>query len=316
MYYIGVDLGGTNIAVGLVNEEGKITHKGSVPTYRDRHYSEILQDMAMLVNRVVEEAGVSMEEVHSIGIGSPGKCDVDNGVLIYANNLKFSNVPMRQEIQKYIDKPVYLDNDANCAAYGESVCGAARGYKNSLTITLGTGVGGGIIQDGKIITGSYYGGGELGHMVIQVDGEPCTCGRKGCLEQYCSATALIRDTRIAAARNIHSKVYELVNGDIRLIDAKVPFDAAKAGDEVGQMLVNNYIKYLAIGIANFINIFEPEVVCVGGGVCAQGDYLLNPLKEAVQGQIYGNAELKTQIKIAELGNDAGIIGAAFLGKDK
>ncbi|HHW68495.1 MAG: glucokinase [Epulopiscium sp.] len=313
MYYIGVDLGGTNIAAGIVTEEGKLIKKKSIPTLRHRNYQEILKDMGELCLTIIKEEGISLNEVASVGVGSPGTPDPENGILVYANNLKFKDVPIRTELQKYINVPVYLENDANCAALGEAVAGAAKGYKNSVTVTLGTGVGGGIILDGKIFSGSFYGGGEIGHHVIVADGEPCTCGRKGCWETYASATALIREARIAVIRNPESGLAKLVGGDINLINAKVPFDAAQSGDPVGQELIDNYIKYLGMGIANVINIIQPEIVVIGGGVCAQGDNLLNPLKEIVKKNVY-QGTLKTELRIAELGNDAGIIGAAMLGK--
>jgi len=313
MYYIGIDLGGTNIATGIVTEEGKLIKKKSIPTLRHRNYQEILKDMGELCLTIIKEEGISLNEVASVGVGSPGTPDPENGILVYANNLKFKDVPIRTELQKYINVPVYLENDANCAALGEAVAGAAKGYKNSVTVTLGTGVGGGIILDGKIFSGSFYGGGEIGHHVIVADGEPCTCGRKGCWETYASATALIREARIAVIRNPESGLAKLVGGDINLINAKVPFDAAQSGDPVGQELIDNYIKYLGMGIANVINIIQPEIVVIGGGVCAQGDNLLNPLKEIVKKNVY-QGTLKTELRIAELGNDAGIIGAAMLGK--
>ncbi|NLL71107.1 MAG: ROK family glucokinase [Epulopiscium sp.] len=314
MYYIGIDLGGTNIAAAIVTEEGKIIRKDSIPTLREREYSEILKDMANLCLRLMEEEGLETKDIHSIGIGSPGTADPQNGILLYANNLKFKNVPMRTEMQKYISVPVYLDNDANCAALGESVSGAARHYGDSVTVTLGTGVGGGIIVDGKIITGSFHGGGELGHHVIKMDGDRCNCGRLGCWEVYASATALIRDARVAAAKNPKSLLLTLVDGDIQKMNAKIPFDAAAQGDEIAQEVVAQYIRYLAVGMVNIINIFQPEAIVIGGGVSAQGENLLVPLREEIQRQIYGEDQLQTKLVTAELGNDAGIIGAAMLSK--
>ena len=315
MYYVGIDLGGTNIAAALVNENGDIIRKTSIPTFNERQYEEICKDMGMLAKKVIEDEGISLDEVKSIGVGSPGTPDSENGILIYTNNFKnFNNVPVRTEIQKYVDLPVYLENDANCAALGESVVGAGKGYKDCVAITLGTGVGGGIIIDGKIVAGSFHGGAEIGHMVIQAGGEQCNCGRKGCFESYSSATALIRDARIAAAKYPSCKINKLVNGDLSKMNAKIPFDAAQAGDEVAIKVIDRYISYLAVGIGNCINIFEPQVLIIGGGVCAQKDNLLIPLIGKDKNECYGNADLKTKITIAELGNDAGIIGAAMLGK--
>ena len=314
MYRVGIDLGGTNIAAGLVNMDGNIVYKDSVPTQRERPYQEIIKDMAMLTKKVIEESKVPMEEVKSIGVGSPGTPDCKNGVIVYNNNLNFRNVPIREEMQKYINLPVYVDNDANCAALAESAAGAAKGTSTSVTITLGTGIGSGIIIDGKVYSGFNFAGGEIGHTVIVVDGEQCICGRKGCWEAYAAATALIRQTKCAAKENPESIINKLVDGDLDKVDAKTAFDAAKLGDKTGEAVVKQYIRYIAEGVINVINIFMPEVLVIGGGVCKEGDYLLNPLKEIVSAGVYSREEIpQTQIKTAQLGNDAGIVGAAMLG---
>ncbi|MBM7581526.1 glucokinase [Caldicoprobacter guelmensis] len=315
MYYIGIDLGGTNIAVGLVDEEGKIIHKDSVPTLNEREYPEIIKDMAMLSLKVVKDSGVSLKEVKAIGIGSPGTPNNEEGILVYANNLKFRNVPMRAEMQKYIDLPVYLDNDANVAALAESVAGACKGAKHSVTITLGTGVGTGVVIDGKVYSGFNNAAAEMGHMVIVVDGEQCTCGRKGCWEAYASATALIRETKKAAVANPDSLINKLVDGDLSKINAKTPFDAARQGDKVGLHIVEEYMKYLAEGLANVVNIFQPEIIAIGGGISKEGEYLLAPLRKLVSQRVYTVEGVpQTKIVAAKLGNDAGIVGAAMLGK--
>jgi len=315
MYYIGIDLGGTNIAIGLVDDNGKILHKDSVPTQRDREYPEIIKDMAMLTLKVIEDAGVSIAEVKSIGVGSPGTPNCTDGILVYANNLKFKNVPIRTELQKYIDLPVYLDNDANVAGLAESVAGAAKGAAHSVTITLGTGVGGGIIIDGKVYSGFNNAGAELGHMVIVSDGERCTCGRNGCWEAYASATACISQTKEAVGLNPGSLINKLVNGDLNKISAKTAFDAAKQGDAAGQKIVTQYIKFIGEGLVNIVNIFRPEILVIGGGVCKEGEYLLKPLREYIKTNTYGLEGIAdTEIKVAVMGSDAGIVGAAMLGK--
>lgn len=315
MYYLGIDLGGTNIAVGLVSEDGIIVQKASVPTYRERSYQEILKDMAMLALKVISEAGVSLDQIVHIGVGSPGTPDCENGVLVYNNNLKFRNVPIRTELQKYINLPVYLDNDANCAALAESVAGAAKGVKHSVTITLGTGIGGGIVINGKTYSGFNYAGAELGHTVIISDGEHCTCGRKGCWEAYAAATALIKQTKKAAVDDPESLINKLVEGDLSKVDAKTAFDAARQGDETGEKVVKQYIKYIAEGLVNVINSLMPEILVIGGGVCKEGEYLLKPLRELVKEGVYSKEDIpQTQIKTAQMGNDAGIIGAAMLGR--
>ena len=315
MYNIGIDLGGTNIAVAIVTETGEIVRKGSTPTLNDRKYDAIVKDMAELCMKLMAEEGLEVEDIHSVGIGSPGTPDPVHGVIVYANNLHFNNAPIRQEFQKYLDLPVYVENDANVAALGEYESGAGKLYKDFVAITLGTGVGSGIIIDRKIISGSWYGGAEVGHMVIQYGGEACTCGRKGCWEAYSSATGLIREAKKAAAENPKSTMNTLLEGNLERMNAKIPFDAAQKGDKVAQEVIDSYIGHLAVGLVNVINIFQPEIIVLGGGVSAQKENLIVPLKKKIVDEIYGGeAAFKTKIEIAQLGNDAGIIGAAMLYK--
>ena len=314
MYYLGIDLGGTNIAAGLVDINGKILHKGSIPTEKDRKHQEILRDMAMLARRITEDAGVSLKTIECIGVGSPGTPDLENGILIYNNNLGFRNVPIRAELQKYLPLPVYLDNDANCAALAEGLIGAAEGVEHSVTITLGTGIGSGVIINHKIYSGFNNAGVELGHMVTVAGGNLCTCGRKGCWEAYASATALIKQAQAAALENQDSLLLQLVNGDIKKITAKTSFDAAKQGDQVAKGVVQQYLRYLADGFCNIINIFQPEVLVIGGGISKQGDYLITSLQKIIEQEIYSREEIPaTKLRLASLDNDAGIVGAALLG---
>lgn len=314
MFYIGVDLGGTNIAAGLVNSEGKIIAKGSVPTLRKREYPEIIKDMAALIFDLINSQGMNISDFHSIGVGSPGIPDCSEGKIVYASNINFRDVPLRKELQKYINLPVYVNNDANIAAFAESVAGAAKGYKTSVTVTIGTGIGSGIIIDGKIFSGFNNAATEFGHMVLQMNGEPCNCGRRGCWETYASATACINQTKAAAAQNPDSLINKLVGGDLDKIDAKTAFDAAKQGDEAAVNVVDQYIRYIGAGLANIINCFQPEVIVIGGGVCKEGEYLLAPLREFVKANTFAPAHnIKiAEIKAAEMGNDAGIVGAAML----
>jgi len=315
MYYIGIDLGGTNIAAGIVDENGSIVRKGSVPTGRTRASEAIVEDMCALVKQLMEEAGLKEDQIHSIGIGSPGAPDRKNGIIIYNNNLGFRNVPIRDLFQKHFNLPVYLENDANCAAIAESVAGAAKGDPYAVVITIGTGIGGGVIIDNKLYIGFNGAGGELGHVVIQMNGEACTCGRKGCWEAYSSATALIRQTIRAAEENPQSAIHKLVNGDLSKINAKTAFDAARLGDETGKKVVDQYIEMLAEGLANMINIFQPNVVVLGGGVSKEGEYLLAPLREKLKGRTYCAEGLENpRLVAAQMGNDAGIVGAAFISR--
>lgn len=317
MYYIGIDLGGTGIKAGLVDEHLHILHAGSVPTGAQRHYSEIIKDMADLALHVAQEAGVDItKDVASIGIGSPGTCDSKNGILIYSNNINFLNVPMREEMNKYIDLPVYIGNDANVAALGEFMALEGEGIEDMIAITLGTGIGGGIIINGKIYEGFNGAGAEIGHFQVNMfDGEACTCGRKGCWEAYGSVTALIRETRRAVEQHPDSEMAKYVKSQNGKISGRTAFDLAKAGrDPLAQQVVDQYIRAVAEGIVSVINIFQPQVLVIGGAISKEGDYLLNPIKAWVEQHRYSRNVAQTELRIAKLGNDAGIIGAAYLGR--
>lgn len=312
MYYIGVDLGGTNIAVGLVSEEGKIITKASTPTLSGRPIEEVVGDMAMLCNKVALDAGVSMDDVEAIGIGSPGTVDNKNGVIVYSNNIKMENVKLREMLQKHIDKRVNLENDANAAAFGEYYING-NNAESFVFITLGTGVGGGIVINGKIYRGFNGAGAELGHITTVEDGIECTCGHKGCWESYASVTALIRQTKEAMDKNPSSMMHKWVQ-DNGKVSGRTAFDCAKKGDEAAQSVVDNYIKHISEGIISVINIFQPEKILIGGGISKEGDYLLNPIKEIAFKGDYNKFMPKTSIEIATLFNDAGIIGAAISAK--
>lgn len=312
MYRIGVDLGGTNIAVGVVDENMKIIGRSKVKTRCPRPAAEIFDDIALAVDMAIKDAGISKDDVISVGVGTPGSVNKSNGYIEFANNLDFNQVPAKEMLEERIGKPVYLDNDANCAALGEAVAGVGNGVKDFVAITLGTGVGSGIIIDGKIVVGANYCAGEMGHMVIAVDGVPCNCGRKGCWEQYSSATALISQTKEAMKNNPESLMWQLTGG-IDNVSGRTAFDAMRQGDEAAAAVVDKYIYYLSIGISNVINALQPEIICIGGGVSHEGDYLLKPLQKYVEEQRYSIYSSKqTQIVAAQLGNDAGIFGAALL----
>ncbi|MBR4072435.1 MAG: ROK family protein [Clostridia bacterium] len=314
MYKLGIDLGGTNIVAGVVDENYKIIGTGSVKTNAPRPAEEIADDMAKAVFMAIENSGVSIDDIESMGIGTPGAVDPVNGIVTYANNLGFYNVPLAKMMKERVGKDFYLENDANAAAYGEYIAGAGKGTNNFIAITLGTGVGGGIIVNGKIYSGSNYAGGELGHTVIAMDGEYCTCGRNGCWEAYASATALIRQTKQAMLRYPDSIMWKMCNDNIKEINGITAFNAMRQGDEAGKRVVDKYIEYIAVGIANIINIFQPEILCIGGGISKEGKTLTDPINSYVMGDDYARSvEKRTVIKVADLGNDAGVIGAAFLG---
>lgn len=313
MFSIGIDLGGTNIVASVVNGEYKIIGTGKTPTNTPRSADEIFDDIAKVCREAMEKAGVTIEDISSVGMGTPGTVN-DNGVIEFANNLGFNNVPAKEMIKARLgDIPVFVANDANCAALGEAYAGCGHGSQNFVAVTLGTGVGSGIIVDGKLVTGVNAAGGECGHMVINVDGEECTCGRKGCWEAYASATALIRQTKAAMKEYPDSVMHEIAEKEGK-VSGRTAFDAMRKGDIAGIKVVNNYIKYVACGLINIVNALQPEIICIGGGICNEGDTLMKPLNRYVQAERYSiHSKIQTKILRAELGNDAGIIGAAILG---
>ena len=316
MYYVGIDLGGTNISAGVVDENFKILKKDSLPTNAERTAEEIVADMGKVVNSLIAQMGLSHADIASVGIASPGTVDHDHGVVVYANNLPFSDFPIVDELRKHVPvQNIFIENDANAAAKGEAVAGCAKGVDTSVMITLGTGVGGGIIIDGKVYSGFNYAGAELGHIVIEKDGEPCSCGRRGCWEAYSSATALIRMTKEKMQECPNSLMWELCGGELEHASGKTAFAAARQGDTAAQEVVDTYLSYLACGVSNIINIVQPKVLSIGGGVSNEReDSLMMPLRRLVAAERYtkdrGN---QTEIRTATLKNDAGIIGAAVLG---
>lgn len=311
MYKIGVDLGGTNIAVGLLDDENDIIAQHSVPTNALRDNDLILEDIANLCMEIIKENNVEESQISSIGLGSPGTCNISEGIILNAFNLGFENINLKEKLNRYFDNvKVFVGNDADVAAFGECKMGAGKGYNSVVMITLGTGLGGGVIIDGKIINGSYNCGGEMGHMTLNVGGEQCTCGRKGCWEAYSSATGLIKMGIKKCKEDKSSKLYKFYE-DAGNLNGKIIFDLAKEGDPVSKAVVEEYIMYLSEGVSSIINLLEPEVFIIGGGISGQGDYLLEPLKVEVYKRVFGGSG-NTKLKIATLGNNAGIIGAAML----
>lgn len=313
MYYLGIDLGGTNIAAGVVNENYEIIGRGKMKTNAGRSDDLILDDMAEAARMAVKDAGLELKDIASVGVGSPGSVNPYTGVIATSNNLGFSNLPMGKMLKERLGFNCYLENDASAAAYGEFIAGAGVGTKNFVAITLGTGVGGGIIIDGKLFSGANLAGGELGHTVIVMDGAQCTCGRKGCWEAYASATGLIHLTQAAMQSNKNSVMWELAEGKLENVNGRTAFDAMRKNDEAGRAVVELYIRYVACGLINTINTFQPEIICIGGGISKEEDNLLIPIQKIVEAERFSkNLENQTQVKIAKLGNDAGIIGAAFI----
>lgn len=315
MYTIGIDLGGTNIAAGIVDENMNIAAKESVPTNMPRSAEEIVSDMATLAKKLAGDLKISMDEVKWIGIGTPGTANCDTGIVEYSCNLDFKNLPLVSMMEKKTGRKIYIENDANAAAYGEFKAGAAKDSKSAVAITLGTGIGGGVILDSRILHGFNFAGAELGHTVIVQNGRECGCGRKGCWEAYASATGLANLTKEAMNEHKDSVMWKIVNGDLKNVNGKTAFDAMRAGDAAGSKVVEEYLTYLGCGLVNVINIFQPEVLCIGGGICKEGENLLRPLNEIIKKEHYSRYSKKqTKLCTAKLGNDAGIIGAALIGE--
>lgn len=318
MYTIGIDLGGTNIVASVVDDDYNIIGTSKTPTNAPRSADEIFDDIAEVCEEAVKTAGLTMKDIDSVGMGTPGTVNQD-GIIEFANNLAFNNVPARTMLAKRINKPeekVFIENDANCAALGEAYAGCGNGAKDFVAVTLGTGVGSGVIIGGKIVNGVNYAGGECGHMVIVVDGEQCSCGRKGCWEAYASATALIRQTKKAMEEYPDSLMHKLAKEEGK-VSGRTAFDAMRLGDIAGIKVVDDYIKYVACGLINIVNALQPEIICIGGGICNEGETLMKPLRRFVQSERYSiHSKIQTKIVKAELGNDAGVIGAALLGKVK
>ena len=313
MYRAGIDLGGTNIKAGIVDENQKILVEDSVPTRVERPYQEIIKDMADLVKNLLNKIHATDAELSGVGVGSPGTVDAANGVVLYSNNFDWDNIPLAAELGKYFTCPIKVSNDANCAALGEVKAGAAREIKNAILITLGTGVGGGVIIDGQVFEGAHAGGAELGHTSLIFGGELCTCGRRGCVEAYVSATGLIREAKRAAEKDPQSVMNELCKGELSNMNGKIPFDAAEQKDPAGMKVVNDYITYLGESIANYVNIFRLDVILLSGGICNQKEKLTEPLTEYIKTKCFGGEKaFIPEVRCAILGNSAGIIGAANL----
>ena len=310
MYYIGIDLGGTNVAACLTDELGQLKAQGSVPCPRG---NEAVADAIVAAARLVmEKAEVELSQVASMGLAVPGTFDPDTGVVIRAVNLGMENVPLGDMIKERMDVAVVMENDANAAALGEYVAGAGKGHQSMIAVTLGTGVGGGAVLDGKLYVGFNYGALEVGHMVIHRGGRQCNCGRKGCWEAYASATGLIRSTREAMEAHPESALWKLAPA-LDEVNGKTPFDGAAQGDPVARSVVDEYVEDLACGLTNLINLFQPEVICFSGGVSKQGEALLAPVRAILdREELTRTSAKRTKVCTALLGSEAGSIGAAMV----
>ncbi len=312
MFRIGIDVGGTGIQVGVIDDQHRILAEGSIPTRTEIPFAEQIARITDCVVSTAASAGIRSEQIRSVGVGIPGIADRSTGSVVKCTNMGWFHVPFREEFRRHLDVPVNIDNDANVAALAESVVGVSAGTSSSVFITIGTGIGSGIIVDGKIWNGFHGIGGELGHVIFSLNGVPCSCGNHGCLERYCSATALIRMAREAIDAHPDTKMMEMVSKDVSKIEARTVIDAARSGDPLASQVYGRYIDYLSQAIASVVNFLEPEVIVLGGGVSKAGDFLLDPLHREYPKYVIYNDQPMPEIKLAVLGSEAGIIGAAML----
>jgi len=311
MYYLGIDLGGTYIKAAVVTRGGEIIRKGSVKTGAHREFPEIVAEMGALCLKLIGECGLNTDDIISAGVGSPGTINSQNGIVTYCSNLDWHDAPLTAGLGKHIGKKVFVSNDANAAALGEALFGAGKSYKHSIFITLGTGVGSGVIIDGKLFEGNKSAGTELGHVKLGDQKRPCACGRLDCWETYSSATALINDSKAAMQKDKNSIMWDIAK-NIDAVDGKTVFRAADRGDAAAQAVLDNYIYYLGEALINFANIFRSEAIIIGGGISAEA-CLIPPLQAMMDKYIYGGQKIASvKVVRASLGNDAGVLGAASL----
>ena len=315
MYRLGIDVGGTNISAGIVDENFKIVQKLQVKTKFFGEQQNFCKQLLSIYQKLLYKSNISTNDIISVGIGMPGTVNPQKGIVEFSSNLKFSDFHLKEMLQPYLNKEILLENDANAAAWGEYIAGAAKNVHSAVVLTIGTGIGGGIILNNKILHGINFNGAEIGHMVIVNKGKKCSCGRLGCFEAYASASALAHHAQKAVLKKPSSLMYKLVNGNLKKINSKIVFLASRKKDPVAQKLIKSYLNYLSCGIVNLINIFQPEILLIGGGVSYEGESVLNYVQNYTEKYRYSkNTSIQTKISIAQLKNDAGIVGAAFLKK--
>ncbi len=311
MYKIGIDIGGMSIKIGLVNLDGKIIDRVSLKT--DKTPTEAILKMIEHIKKLLINNKIKLQELLGIGIGCPGSVKSEQGIIDFLPNLGWENVDIASKFNAEFGVKVKISNDANVATLAEAKYGCAKGYESCVMFTIGTGVGGGVIINGKLFEGSFSQGSELGHVTLIMNGEKCSCGRRGCIECYTSATALINQTKEKMLENKDSVMWRYVGHDIENVDGKTAFECSKLGDESAIEVRDKYIEYLGESLLNMFNIFRPQIFIIGGGISAQGEYLTNLLEQYCDKFDYGyRRATRTKIVTAKLGNDAGIIGAAAL----
>ncbi|MGN1104252.1 MAG: ROK family protein [Candidatus Coproplasma sp.] len=316
MYYLGIDLGGMSAKCAVL-KDGALHGICHCKTDKNNTPQQTAADLADLALEAIRLSGIDKEQIGGIGIGSPGIIDSQKGVVAYWSNFSWEKVKLADLVSEKAGLPVYVLNDANAATYGECAYGSAKKYRSAVMLTIGTGVGGGIVIDGKLLEGNGGAGAELGHEVIRFGGEKCTCGRRGCLEAYASATALIKQTKKAMALHTDSALWQLCNGDSEGVNGKIIFEAYHNGDKTAKAVINKYLGYLSEGVINYVNIFRPEAIIIGGGISAQGEVITKPVQRKVNRyRLGGNNSPAVKVVAATLGNDAGIYGAAAFAENK
>lgn len=313
MEFIGIDLGGTNIAAGIVREDGTLHHQDSIPTGKEGS-KDIAERIVTLVNKILDEAGMTIGDIQAIGVGVPGTANQESGLVEYANNLGMEDELFLEMLRPFFPNTrLAFENDANAAAWAEYKLGAGKGVDSMVMVTLGTGIGGGIIWKGQLYEGINYAAGEFGHFTIRYDGLPCNCGRKGCFERYASATALVEQTIEAMKEHPESVLWEMCGKDLTLVDGKMLFAAVRKEDATAVKVLDTFTDYLGFGLLDIVNIFQPELICVGGGISKAGELLIAPVRQRMARESYTRmSRRQPKIVPASLGNEAGIIGAALL----
>ncbi|MDO5734701.1 MAG: ROK family protein [Eubacteriales bacterium] len=316
-YYLALDIGGTNLKAGLTNDRYEILDKAYTKTLADRRSGrEIMAACIELCQSLMRRADLTAEQISAIGIGAPGTVDDSKGELRHASNLDLNLCPAREIFQEQFNCPIHVVNDANAAALAEARMGAGRGVKDSVLITIGTGIGGGLVLNGSLYSGFNDAASELGHHVIVVDGRPCTCGRKGCLEQYVSAAALVRDTEELVAQEPNSIIAKIAQEDGK-VSGRTLFAALRENCQEAEKLSERYFNYLAEGIGNVVNFLMPELVIIGGGISHEGERIPRELNRRLPEKTFSlYSRAQTRVVLAELGNDAGLIGAAIYAREE
>ncbi|WP_130807702.1 ROK family protein [Senegalia massiliensis] len=315
--YIGIDIGGTSIKIGIVDGNGEIIYHDSTLTKVELGYKKVKDNLIDLINKAIKFSKSEGYDIKSIGIGVPGIADPNSDYIVYATNLKWTNVPLGKDLKSNYDIPIYIDNDATVAGIAESVKGVTKGYKNSVFLTLGTGVGSGIIINDRVYSGSHNKGAEIGHIIVGENFYDCNCGNNGCLETFTSATAIAKYTnKLINEGNNDEEFMKALKSNDDLIDTKLVFELAKKGNKLAIKSVERMTDYLAIGLANIINLIDPDIIAIGGGVSKAGEYLIEKINKKIINYVIFKEGKITQIRLSKLGNEAGIIGAALISEYK